>query len=402
MNPSAKGWIPKILTSLDKQQIITNSESLMLFYNQLKSTGFLYGNSSEILISSTPSQLNLTKKESTKINLFQSLLIIFFKKKPDENINTAIDHIILFYKELDKNKLGFLYKFLTSEKATDNLEQILAERIQETNSFFNKKYNSIFTYTLLFIDILAFNKFLSFNSDYKIFIEDLEKNLINLSFLALNTKKIKDKSDKQMIKQIESSSVFLDLQYQKNNFLSLANLDLLNYNNLEKKYLFDISFLAVWNDKELDQMEHSFLIKLADKLQLSPLRIKENIDYINTFSEKYSKKIKLFEYQNPLNHIYKESTSTVKLLIERNKKRLLLELNESGELVKLLSQSTYRELTKDEKIKVKDQLLDICKTIPSLTIFLIPGGSLLLPILIKYIPSLLPSAFNENKIDLKS
>jgi len=402
MNPSAKGWIPKILTTLDKQQIITNSESLMLFYNQLKSTGFLYGNSSEILISSTPSNLNLTKNESTKINLFQSLLFIFFKKKPDENINTAIDHIILFYKRLDKSKLGFLYKFSTSEKATDNLEQILGERIQETNSFFNKKYNSIFTYTLLFIDILAFNKFLSFNNDYKIFIEDLEKDLINLSFLALNSKKIKDKSDKQMIKQIENSSVYLNLQYHKNDFLSLANLDFLNYNNLEKKYLFDISFFAVWNDKELDQMEHSFLIKLADKLQLSPLQIKENIDYINTFSEKYSKKIKLFEYQNPLNHIYKESTSTVKLLIERNKKRLLLELNESGELLKLLSQSTYRELTKDEKIKVKEQLLDICKTIPSLTIFLIPGGSLLLPILIKYIPSLLPSAFNENKIDSKS
>ena len=402
MNPSAKGWIPKILTTLDKQQIITNSESLMLFYNQLKSTGFLYGNSSEILISSTPSNLNLTKNESTKINLFQSLLFIFFKKKPDENINTAIDHIILFYKRLDKSKLGFLYKCSTSEKATDNLEQILAERIQETNSFFNKKYNSIFTYTLLFIDILAFNKFLSFNNDYKNFIEDLEKNLINLSFMALNSKKIKDKSDRQMIKQIENSSVYLNLQFHKNDFLNLANLDLLNYNNLEKKYLFDISFFAVWNDKELDQMEHSFLIKLADKLQLSPLQIKENIDYINTFSEKYSKKIKLFEYQNPLNHIYKESTSTVKLLIERNKKRLLLELNESGELVKLLSQSTYRELTKDEKIKVKEQLLDICKTIPSLTIFLIPGGSLLLPILIKYIPSLLPSAFNENKIDSKS
>jgi len=402
MNPSAKGWIPKILTTLDKQQIITNSESLMLFYNQLKSTGFLYGNSSEILISSTPSNLNLTKNESTKINLFQSLLFIFFKKKPDENIYTAIDHIILFYKRLDKSKLGFLYKFSTSEKATDNLEQILGERIQETNSFFNKKYNSIFTYTLLFIDILAFNKFLSFNNDYKNFIEDLEKNLINLSFMALNSKKIKDKSDRQMIKQIENSSVYLNLQFHKNDFLNLANLDLLNYNNLEKKYLFDISFFAVWNDKELDQMEHSFLIKLADKLQLSPLQIKENIDYINTFSEKYSKKIKLFEYQNPLNHIYKESTSTVKLLIERNKKRLLLELNESGELLKLLSQSTYRELTKDEKIKVKEQLLDICKTIPSLTIFLIPGGSLLLPILIKYIPSLLPSAFNENKIDSKS
>jgi hypothetical protein len=31
-----------------------------------------------------------------------------------------------------------------------------------------------------------------------------------------------------------------------------------------------------------------------------------------------------------------------------------------------------------------------------LTIFLLPGGALLLPILIKFIPRMLPSAFNEN------
>ncbi len=402
MNPSAQGWIPKFLTAVDKQQIIKNSGSLLLFYDQLKTVGFLYGNSAEVLINTPPSQLNMTKNEYTKINLFLGLLFTFFKKNSHESINKAIDYIILFYRKLDKSKLDFLNKFSTPEKATDNLEQILAIRLQENNSFFNKKNNSIFTYSLLFIDILAFNKFLNFNDDYKIFIEDLEKNLINLSFLALKSKKNKDKYDKQIINQIETSSVYLNLQYNKNKILSLTSLDLLDYDNLEKKYLFDIGFLAVWNDKELDQMEHSFLIKLANKLQLSSLRIKENIDYINTFSEKYSKKIKLFEYQNPLNHIYKESTSRVKLLIERNKKRLLIELEESGELMKLLSQSTYRELTKDEKIKVREQLLDICKTIPSLTIFLIPGGSLLLPILIKYIPSLLPSAFNENKIDYKS
>jgi hypothetical protein len=62
----------------------------------------------------------------------------------------------------------------------------------------------------------------------------------------------------------------------------------------------------------------------------------------------------------------------------------------------LLAHSTQRDLDKEEKKKVKKQLLDICKTVPSLTIFLIPGGSLLLPILIKFIPQMLPSSFNEN------
>ena len=398
MNPSAKGWIPKFLTIADKQQHIASSCSSLVFYKKLKSTGFLYGNSSEAITDKPLSHLNLTSSEFTKINLFQSLLFTFFKKNPNKNINNAIDHIISFYKKTNHNKASFLDKFSIAKKPTDNLEQILADRISGT-SFFNKKDNSIFTNTLLFVDILSFIKFLTTTNDCKIYMENLERDLISLSFFALKSKLDKDNSDEQIIKQIETSSVYLNIQIKETTALGLETLQLTDYSDLEKEYLFDISFLAVWNDKKLDQSEHNFLLQLANKLQVSTSLIKENLEYITVFSEKYSKKIKLFEYQNPLNQIYKESTTTVKLLIERNKKRLLLELNESGELVKLLVQSTKRELTKDEKNKVKDQLLDICKTIPSLTIFLIPGGTLLLPILIKFIPSLLPSAFNENKLD---
>jgi hypothetical protein len=64
--------------------------------------------------------------------------------------------------------------------------------------------------------------------------------------------------------------------------------------------------------------------------------------------------------------------------------------------MQLLYSSSYRELNSLEKKKVKAQLLDIFKTIPSLTIFALPGGTLLLPIIIKLIPTILPSAFNEN------
>ena len=87
-------------------------------------------------------------------------------------------------------------------------------------------------------------------------------------------------------------------------------------------------------------------------------------------------------------------------LIQRNKKRLAKEISESKELMVLLAHSTQRDLDKDEKKKVKKQLLDICKTGPSLTIFMIPGGSLLLPLLVKFIPQLLPSSFNENLEDV--
>ncbi len=48
---------------------------------------------------------------------------------------------------------------------------------------------------------------------------------------------------------------------------------------------------------------------------------------------------------------------------------------------------------------MQEQLLDIFKTIPSLAIFMLPGGAILLPLFVKFIPKLLPSAFDDNRIE---
>ena len=89
----------------------------------------------------------------------------------------------------------------------------------------------------------------------------------------------------------------------------------------------------------------------------------------------------------------------VKKLITRNSKRLYQELKNNKELMVLLSQSTSRDLTNKEQKKVQEQLLNIFKSIPSLAIFMLPGGALLLPLVVKFIPKLLPSAFDENRIE---
>jgi hypothetical protein len=74
-------------------------------------------------------------------------------------------------------------------------------------------------------------------------------------------------------------------------------------------------------------------------------------------------------------------------------------LEQSRELVTLLSQSTVRELSAAEKKKVREQLVDIFKSIPSLAIFLLPGGAVLLPIFIKLVPKLLPASFDDNRVE---
>ncbi|MGO1751645.1 MAG: LETM1 domain-containing protein, partial [Psychroflexus sp.] len=107
-------------------------------------------------------------------------------------------------------------------------------------------------------------------------------------------------------------------------------------------------------------------------------------------------KIPYFNNANPIKNFYDKTYRSTSLLIIRNKNRLIKEISQSKELLILLKKSTHTDLSHDEKKIVKRQLMDIFKSIPSLAIFAIPGGSVLLPIIIKLIPTLLPSAFNEN------
>lgn len=91
----------------------------------------------------------------------------------------------------------------------------------------------------------------------------------------------------------------------------------------------------------------------------------------------------------------------IKEAIYKNKKRLAKELRESKELVFLIRKSLTTSLTDEEKAKVKQQTLDICKAIPAFTVFMLPGGAILLPLLIKLIPDILPSAFRADDEDLE-
>ncbi len=91
------------------------------------------------------------------------------------------------------------------------------------------------------------------------------------------------------------------------------------------------------------------------------------------------------------------SVDEIKDILLKNKKRLEKELQQSKEAVLLLKKSTHSTLSDDEKEKIKIQLLDICKSIPAFTIFMLPGGALLLPLLIKLIPDILPTSFRDDE-----
>ncbi|MEZ4436377.1 MAG: DUF533 domain-containing protein [bacterium] len=80
--------------------------------------------------------------------------------------------------------------------------------------------------------------------------------------------------------------------------------------------------------------------------------------------------------------------------IRDNTRRLWTEVQQTGELVQLIAKARTTTLTPAEEAAVKAQLVDVCKAIPALALFAVPGGSLLLPLVIRHLPfNLLPSSF---------
>lgn len=400
MNPSAIDWIPKFLNSIDKRLLVAKFEDNLQYYYTLKRTGFIYGLSMDTIPNELNYSLKFTKEEYTKINLFHALLFVYLHQNKQADFLDAIKSINEFYKRLDKGKTSFFKKLSASKGSTQQLENIIAARLDETQSAQKKTYTSILTYALLYVDVLVYIKWLSDPKTIKSYDKNLESTLITCCFFVLKAKKKKNKYDQLLIELFESSSEYSESTSAESNILeSLTQLS--TRSTLEKQFILDICIVAVWEDQQMDTSELKFLRQLTADLQLAENTLSESVDDLERFSKIYGASIKLFENSNPVKQFYKDSSATVKRLILRNKNRLLRELEESGELLVLLSQSTLRDLNKEEKSKVKGQLLDICKSIPSLTIFLLPGGTVLLPLLVKFIPKLLPSAFNENRIEDK-
>jgi hypothetical protein len=154
--------------------------------------------------------------------------------------------------------------------------------------------------------------------------------------------------------------------------------------------------MTIYSDTQKDENETVFVLEVGKNIGLSDEIIASSLNSVQEFILKYKDEIPYFSMSNPIQNFYNHSSNSIQKLLSRNKRRILTEAMQNKQLVLLLAQSTQRNLTKTERKIVKSQVIDICKTIPSLAIFLLPGGSLLLPILIKFIPTLLPSSFNEN------
>ena len=393
INPSINGWIDKFFVEQkpNLQAVVTAD----LFYSKVRDTGFIFGHivsfNSEIEINSKAWLKVEISKVALLNTLFQMYCLTTNGNIPEDFVSKAVS----FYNEMNPQGFNLLKKILPKNAPVLTLEKIINERINTNENTISKNFSYHVTNALLFVDVLAFRQYLIHGTIPDKYLKKIEETIMSIVTLALKTKTNKSQHDDLLIKLFEASVRYSKFSKVDVKTLEGLNLDYFTY-DLEKKYFIDLADLTLWSDGVIENEEAYFLYKLAEILGISDAYVAESIEKTNEFITTYKNQIPYFNYANPVKNFYDQTTQNVVTLILRNKKRLAQEISESKELMVLLAISTKRDLDDKEKKKVKSQLLDICKTVPSLTIFLIPGGSLLLPILIKFIPQLLPSAFNEN------
>lgn len=395
INPSANGWIDKYFS----ENSTTNStDNSLLFYKKIRDTGFIYGHIIGLNTIENISISNWKNDEISKVALLNTLYLVYCEENKNATPTLFIEKTIAFYNEIHPKGFSIFNKLLSISNS-HKLESLINERVQTNKDIISKNFSHIVTNALLFIDILAFKRFLITNEISDKYLKKTEEIILTIISLSLQLKTKRTQNDDLLIKLFEASVRYIKFS-DLNKSIPLESVSLEYFStDLERFYLLDLAGMALWNDGIIENDEIYFLHKLGEKLNLSTQFVEESITTTSDFITANKKNIQYFNYSNPVKHFYDQTTNGVEVLIRRNKKRLTKELLESKELVALLAKSTSKDLSKEEKKKVKKQLLDICKSIPSLTIFLLPGGALLLPILIKFIPKLLPSAFNENLED---
>ncbi|MFX0556686.1 LETM1-related biofilm-associated protein [Maribacter sp. CXY002] len=394
MNPSATGWIEKFGSLVTKHQsLYPNFEKL---YIDLKENGFVYGINVGIPSFITPNH-KLSEDEKGKINLLSALYFTYQLETLQTDFHSFVEEIFKFYKSLEVNTVSFLGKLFTGSKTSNKLEKVLESRVYLEDNIISKTFNSFITNSLLFVDVLLFRTYLTNTKNIVQHAQRLEYLAINITYHALNSKEMNKKDEK--LAQLLASSLTYITSESKQFDGSYRKQLLANESIWENQYLLDMACLTVWEDHSLEYQESEFIYGIGKDLGLEDEVIRTSLTDVTHFFAKNSATIPILKEQNLAVQFYDSMGRLVNRLILRNSKRLQKELSESAELVTLLSKSTLRDLSEEERKKVQEQLLDIFKSIPSLAIFLLPGGAVLLPIFIKLIPKLLPSSFDENRIE---
>jgi len=214
------------------------------------------------------------------------------------------------------------------------------------------------------------------------FVEKSEKNIIKKYIEQTGLPKSKQK---KILKQIQTPIKLFDIQF------TFKSLIIVNYLIEQLIMLSLIDNQTAWQEKKLIE-------NLSQHLGLSEKYLEQLFCSVAEFFSIHEKRLKFLRNNIRVKQFQDYINDKVVSLVKKNLDNILKEIKETKELSELLLKATSSPLSEEEKRKVQMQLLDVARSIPAIAIFALPGGGILLPVLIKLLPfNILPSAFQDNR-----
>jgi hypothetical protein len=404
--PGSDYWIPRFLNLYQKGKVNQNFQydknqpTEDQLHKLIFDAGILSSHAFKRPYQYTASDSLWTDREQFKLIFFQLLLTIYEHNKKNHLIN--YDDFLLslhnFY------ELNYSIKPKKYKKNILKLEKHIEKRIQ-------LKYQPTLTplwitnvgNPFVFIDLVAYNEFLITQlplseQNYESRIEETLKLII----LASNADNKIQPEEKEWFRIYMAGSSLETIQkeeYEELLYKGLASSSMNPIFKSKKLYnnlLFDISAFTCQTNLEISDSETNFLQQVSKKLYLNNEESETLKNTTVAFFKTHRSKINYLQNKNERLILKRKVIDRVLKVWQRNKNKLKQEWYETKEMGRLLDKDV--DLTATERKIVSLQLVDCITSIPSFVLFAIPGGSILLPIAIKFIPALLPTSFRDNEI----
>jgi hypothetical protein len=417
LNPGAKGWIAKYLSMVKEGLISVDPARKCLDVNEpgvhmsLGSSGIIFGFSTHFLFLPEGIAQKWTRSEAYKVLYFESLLFIYVHRCTCQGLSVDSDDFVAtlndFFEQGGIEHSGSGWMELLRLSRPNKLEELIEERTKLPLSFDHKIWINYLQNSLSFLDVLLFDRFLDSGGkplDLSELRERYTNACLHVLIAAAHADNHIERREEGLFDLFLASSHLDDKQkaiFRKEfregiALKTIPDAGLLP--NLFRRYLMDIAIFAVWTDTDFSMAEHHFIQEMADQLGFSEFDLNESFSVVESFVLYNQEILPHFRSIQNYDQVFARLSDRWSRIIMRNRDKLTQEIRESRELVYLVRKSAVEELTKEEKEKVKTQFKDIIRGIPALAIFMLPGGAILLPLILKLIPSLIPSAFRDNEI----
>jgi tellurite resistance protein len=413
MTPREKGWLEEYLKFRKEllQDLATEtkrkaSHPEKSLYRVIQPTGLMYGQIVGDI--NLPGSEHWDEKDRMKILLAESLMCssLLFEDKP---VNNPDDLSRVFLKTLESvsnfynnifPELSIPTKSLFGRKKTviELVEKILDKRIEHTSTFEGNFWEYFFHNTLLFLDVFIFGQWIHTNADkvvadfFRYERDELRFSIVKVIASAAHANKEIAFEEKRLLEYFLQST---DLSHERKKEavrifeegIAVEDINLPAENSwILKKFFLELAILTLWADKKVEQSELDYLKSFCHYLGFSDEDLENSMIAIEGFVLEHWQQLEHLQNKQDFQQVSEQFIKRVARVAERNKSRLIKEIHEREDVLNLLRKARSNELTLDEKERMRLELIQMMKTLPTFVIIALPQKFLTLPILLKILP----------------